>query len=128
MSKVKSKDTKLEISVRKTLYAKGYRYRLHYQIPGKPDIVLPKLRIAIFVQGCFWHQHNCNKAKRPTSNVDFWNKKLDSNIARDKTFAIQLSELGWNTFYVWECQVKQNKTEVIKNLEKFINEKSNNTS
>lgn len=108
MSAVKSKDTKPEILVRKCLHAAGFRFRLHVkELPGKPDIVLPKYKIAIFVNGCFWHRHpGCKYASTPSTNSDFWNAKFEENTARDKRNYAQLEELGWKVVILWECEVK----------------------
>lgn len=107
MRQVRGKDTKPEIRVRRLLHRLGFRFRLHRDnLPGKPDIVLPKWRAVIFVHGCFWHQHpGCSRAARPTSNVEFWNKKLDRNVRRDAENIRQLEEAGWRVFVVWECLI-----------------------
>lgn len=108
MSKVSSKETKPEILIRKLLFSKGFRFRKNVKnLPGKPDIVLPKYKTVIFVHGCFWHQHkNCRKSTRPTSNTEFWNTKLDKNIERDKKNAQLLKKAGWKIITVWECELK----------------------
>ena len=107
MSRVKNRDTHPEILVRSLLHRMGYRFRLHRNdLPGKPDIVLPRFRSVIFVHGCFWHGHGCPKGKRPSSNVDFWNSKLDGNIDRDKSNQESLRHLGWNVLTVWECETR----------------------
>ena len=108
MSRVKGQHTKPEKVVRSLLHSMGYRFRLHVKdLPGKPDIVLSKYRKVIFVHGCFWHGHkNCSRAARPQTNADFWNKKLDSNIARDVNTQIQIAELGWQFLIVWQCEIK----------------------
>ena len=107
MVAVRGKNTKPEILVRKCLHASGYRYRLHVkELPGSPDIVLPKYGVVIFVHGCFWHQHKgCRKASRPTTHQDFWNKKLEENVKRDKRQKTQLRKLGWKVITIWECQI-----------------------
>jgi DNA mismatch endonuclease (patch repair protein) len=101
-------DTKPELIVRRILHRLGYRYRLHVQnLPGKPDIVLPRLRWVIQVHGCFWHQHSdrlCPLRSKPRSNVDYWNAKLARNIKRDKEQDEQLATLGWLVLTVWECE------------------------
>jgi DNA mismatch endonuclease, patch repair protein len=109
MSRVRSRDTGPELHVRRLLHAMGYRFRLHpADLPGKPDIVLPRYRTAIFVNGCFWHGHrDCGAAKRPQTNVDFWNEKIDGNIARDKRKVGQLRRSGWKVIVVWECDVSR---------------------
>jgi DNA mismatch endonuclease (patch repair protein) len=104
MSRVKGRDTKPERIVRSLLHSLGYRFRLHRRdLPGKPDIVLPKYRKVVFVHGCFWHGHeSCPRAARPTSNVEFWNTKIDSNIRRDQSAQEELAKLGWSCFIVWQ--------------------------
>ena len=108
MSRVKSKNTKPEKLVRSILYGLGYRFRLHNKdLPGKPDIVLPKYKTVIFVHGCFWHQHpSCRKATYPQNNADFWKQKLDTNIDRDQRKQEELQRLGWRVLVVWECQTR----------------------
>ena len=97
-----------ELVVRKALHAIGYRFRLTSKdIPGKPDIVLPKYRTVIFVNGCFWHGHpDCRRSRRPTTNTDFWNLKLDRNILRDMAVRREISAAGWSSITVWECETK----------------------
>ena len=117
MSKVKSVNTTPEIKVRKLLHNMGYRFRLHRNdLPGKPDIVLPKYKTAIFVNGCFWHGcPNCRHAQiRPKANLDYWNKKLDRNIQRDKENLDALHELGWRTLIVWECETKKRDLHILR--------------
>lgn len=108
MSKVKSKNTKPERVVRSLLHQLGYRFRLHRQdLPGKPDIVLPKYQSVIFVHGCFWHQHpDCRKATIPQKNRDFWEKKLLRNMKRDQEHIQELKNIGWFVLVVWECEIK----------------------
>ena len=108
MSAIKGKNTKPEIIVRKALHALGYRFRLHRkELPGKPDIILPKHRIAIFVNGCFWHRHpGCKYASTPASNIDFWNAKFEENTARDNRNYAMLKELGWKVVVIWECETQ----------------------
>lgn len=106
MSKVRSKNTNPEIRVRKVMHSLGLRFRLHKtDLPGTPDIVLPKLRTVVFVHGCFWHRHKgCRRASIPSSNVAFWREKFDRNIARDKQNRALLRKLGWRSVVIWECQ------------------------
>lgn len=108
MSRIRSKDTKPEILVRKFLHKNGFRYRLHVKdMPGKPDIVLKKYKTVVFVQGCFWHGHeNCKLFVMPKSNTDYWTKKIQANIDKDLHSAQLLKEQGWNVVKVWECQLK----------------------
>ena len=107
MSRIRFKDTKPEITVRKFLCEKGFRYRLHTKsLPGKPDISNKSKRIAIFVNGCFWHQHpGCNRSTSPKSNIKYWTKKLDRNVELQKENLNLLSEMGYRTFVLWECEV-----------------------
>lgn len=108
MSRVKTKNTRPELVVRSLLHKMGYRFRLHRRdLPGSPDIVLPKYQKAIFVHGCFWHGHNCKKGKRPTSNHQFWNAKLDRNLERDRTNQEALIDRGWEVLVVWECELSK---------------------
>ena len=110
MSKVRGADTTPEIKVRKLLHGMGYRFRLHRKdLPGKPDIVLPKYKTVIFVNGCFWHGcPNCRHAQvRPKDNAEYWNKKLDGNIRRDRENYRALKALGWRVLIVWECETKK---------------------
>ena len=108
MSAIKSKNTKPEIKVRKVLHSMGYRFRLHSKdLPGSPDIVLPKYKTVIFVHGCFWHRHeNCKYASTPKTRQEFWNKKFNENINRDKINQENLSSKGWKIIIVWECEIK----------------------
>lgn len=120
MSKVSGKDTRPELLVRKYLFSKGFRYRKNVKdMPGKPDILLLKYKTIIFVHGCFWHGHEgCDAAKLPASNVDYWIKKISSNIKRDSQNIQQLRMLGWNIIVVWECELKPKIRENI--LEQLI--------
>ena len=108
MSAIKSKNTKPEIKVRKILHSMGYRFRLHRKdLPGSPDIVLPKYKTVIFVHGCFWHRHeNCKYASTPKTRQEFWEAKFRENINRDKLNQENLSSKGWKIIIVWECEIK----------------------
>ena len=108
MSTVKSKGTDIEKRVRSLLHRTGFRYRLHVrELPGKPDIVLPKHKTVIFVHGCFWHQHpGCSKSKRPVTRAEFWAKKLDDNMRRDESNVGLLESLRWRVIVVWECETR----------------------
>ncbi|MFZ5811310.1 MAG: very short patch repair endonuclease [Thermodesulfobacteriota bacterium] len=108
MSRVKGKDTSPEKIVRSLLHRLGYRFRLHRKdLPGRPDVVLPKKRIAIFVHGCFWHRHEgCPRATTPRTNQDYWLQKFSRNVARDKKAFSDLTALGWSVIVVWECEMK----------------------
>jgi len=109
MSQIHGKNTKPEEIVRKYLFAQGLRYRKNdKRYPGHPDIVLPKYKTVIFVHGCFWHLHKgCSRAKLPTSNVEFWRKKLSANAERDIKEKNELEAIGWRVLVVWECQLKK---------------------
>ena len=108
MSAIKSKNTKPEIAVRKMLHALGYRFRLHRKdLPGSPDIVLPKYKTVIFVHGCFWHRHeNCKYASTPKTRKEFWENKFNENMKRDKNNFKELKKLNWNLLVIWECETK----------------------
>lgn len=107
MAAIRSKNTKPEMAIRSLLHALGYRFRLHRKdLPGKPDIVLPRYKTVIFINGCFWHQHpGCRQATVPGSNVEFWQRKLQSNVARDIRNHELLQALGWKVLVIWECEV-----------------------
>lgn len=109
MARVKSKNTKPEVYLRKLLWHRGFRYRLNYKsLPGSPDIYIPKYKAAIFVNGCFWHMHeNCRYASIPKNNHDFWKNKLEGNVQRDKQNYIKLESMGINVIVVWGCEIKQ---------------------
>lgn len=109
MSRIRGKDTKPELAVRRMLYSMGYRFRLHRSdLPGHPDIVLPRHGICIFVHGCFWHLHrNCKAARIPKTRRAWWRKKLEGNATRDKRRAPALRRLGWRVITVWECQTEK---------------------
>jgi DNA mismatch endonuclease (patch repair protein) len=109
MAQIKSKNTKPEDIVRKFLFSKGFRYRKNdNKLPGCPDIVLPKFKTVIFVNGCFWHVHdNCRYFVWPSSNVDFWEKKLRRNKQRDEENIARLTDMGWKVILVWECELKK---------------------
>lgn len=120
MSRVRSRDTGPEFHVRRAVWAAGYRYRLHVKkLPGTPDLVFSKHRLAVFVHGCFWHQHGCPKSKRPSSNRKFWDHKLDNNMARDAHKRIRLKELGWAPRTIWECSLEGGTAELLSLLEYF---------
>lgn len=124
MSRISGKDTKPEILVRSLLHRMGYRFRLHKkELPGKPDITLPKHKKVIFVHGCFWHGHeNCPRSKRPSTNVVFWNKKINGTIERDKQNIQNLENLGWETLILWTCEIKNQ--DILKHkLKSFLDTK-----
>ena len=113
MSRIKGKNTKPEELVRKYLFSQGFRYRKNdKRLPGSPEIVLPKYKTVIFVNGCFWHGHEgCKHFVWPKSNEEFWKNKIETNIARDKKKTQVLEELGWRVIVVWECELKSVKRE-----------------
>jgi len=106
MSRIRSRDTAPELSVRRAAHAMGLRFRLHRRdLPGNPDLVFPRHKVALFVHGCYWHQHaGCRRASRPKSRQEYWIPKLAANVARDERSAIALAALGWRTVVVWECE------------------------
>ena len=108
MSRIRGKDTKPEMIVRRLTHAMGYRYRLHArEFPGRPDLVFRPRRKAIFVHGCFWHRHEgCQFAYTPRSRQQFWNDKFESNVRRDQQASIDLASLGWQVLVIWECQTR----------------------
>ena len=116
MSHIRSKDTKPEELVRKYLFSKGFRYRKNdKRYPGKPDIVLPKYKTIIFVNGCFWHQHHeCKNAIIPASNRDYWEKKLKRNVERDFAVIQQLTDMGWGVITLWECEISNKQKREIR--------------
>lgn len=129
MSRIKSKDTTLEISVRKYLFSKGFRYRTNdKRYPGKPDIVLPKYNTVIFINGCFWHMHsNCVDFSFPKTNIEFWRKKLQMNKQHDEDVVQQLHNMNWNVIVLWQCELKREKfNNTMQELEKILknNERS----
>lgn len=109
MARIKGKNTSPELVVRRLLHELGYRFRLHRgDLAGRPDIVLPRYKTAIFVHGCFWHRHpGCRKASTPKTRADFWQSKFDANLARDQRNTRSLVDGGWQVLVVWECETKQ---------------------
>jgi len=109
MSRIKNSDTKPELIVRSLLHHKGYRFRLHRKdLPGKPDIVLPRFKKIILVHGCFWHRHEgCQYTYNPKSRVSFWQNKFNQNIKRDKIVQKNLFQMGWQVYVIWECETKK---------------------
>ena len=125
MSRIRSKDTSIEVKVRKYLFKQGFRFRKNVSsLPGKPDIVLPKYKTVIFVHGCFWHRHEgCKYATSPGSNIDYWQRKFQNNITNDKRHRTELTELGWHVIVIWECELKNSFETtmacVVKELQSF---------
>jgi DNA mismatch endonuclease (patch repair protein) len=121
MRRIPSKGTKPEMFVRRLVHSHGYRYRLHVpDLPGKPDLVFPKLRKVIFVHGCFWHLHKaCREGRVPESRRDYWKPKLLRNVERDQEHTAALRNLGWKTLVVWECEMN-NPERIKKRLTQFL--------
>ena len=120
MSRIRGRDTKPEEAVRKYLFSKGFRYRKNvHSLPGCPDIVLPKHKTVIFVHGCFWHMHNCDKFHWPKSNIEYWQPKIMNNAKRDMINQQLLRDKGWNVALVWECALK---TDLEGTMNQIINE------
>lgn len=112
MSRIREKDTRPEMVVRRTAHALGLRFRLHRRdLPGRPDLVLPKHGLAIFVHGCFWHRHpNCSNSTMPKTRTEFWKRKFDANVARDARVQQELKDLGWRVAVIWECETREIST------------------
>ena len=121
MSRIKGKNTKPERIVRSLLHKMGYRFRLHRKdLPGKPDIVLPKYKTVIFVHGCFWHRHKgCKYAYNPKSRVDFWGRKFKGNVERDHKHKLQLEKNGWKVIVIWECE-NRNQKKLMSSIQKKL--------
>ena len=114
MARIRSRDTKPEMYGRKAVWRAGFRYRLHSRtLPGKPDLALAQYKVAVLVHGCFWHQHGCAKTNRPSSNREFWDRKLDGNVARDGRNRAALRALGWTVLTVWECGLEEGTAKVL---------------
>jgi DNA mismatch endonuclease (patch repair protein) len=117
MAAVRGANTLPELYVRKKLFGEGFRYRLHVrELAGKPDIVLPRYRMAVFVHGCFWHGHSCPRGKRPSSNIEFWNAKIDGNVRRDRHNRILLKRAGWSSVVIWECRLEMATRALLRRL------------
>lgn len=127
MSRIKGKDTSIELITRKYLFAQGFRFRKNdKRYPGHPDIVLPKYRTVVFIHGCFFHRHQgCRYAYTPKSNTEFWNRKFADNVARDKKEKKVLEDMGWHVIIVWECELKK-EAEQTERLKKLAEEIKNN--
>jgi DNA mismatch endonuclease (patch repair protein) len=128
MARIRGKDSKPEMLVRRLVHAAGYRFRLHRRdLPGRPDLVFPGRRKIIFVHGCFWHQHpdpTCRLARRPKSRHEFWSPKFEANIARDERVLARLADLGWNVLIVWECELRD-KGSLERALRGFLEDEIN---
>ena|SRR3989339_884645 len=121
MSRVKGRDTQPEVLARSLVHRMGFRFRIHRrELPGNPDIVLPRHKKLIFIHGCFWHGHTgCSRSKRPTTNKNFWNNKLNSNIKRDRKNYKELQRIGWKVLVVWGCETKSSEL-LLRKLERFL--------
>jgi len=122
MSRIGGKDTRPEKQMRSLLHAKGYRFKLSDKdLPGRPDIILPKYRAVIFVHGCFWHRHpDCKYAYTPKSRIEFWKEKFAKNVKRDKKNLSLLQRAGWLTIAVWECEIKKNTEDVLNRVSEIL--------
>lgn len=125
MSRVRGRDTKPEMLIRRGLHARGLRYRLHdRKLPGRPDLVFPKYRTAVFIHGCFWHAHGCALSKLPTTRQEFWKRKLDGNAARDRKAIQALLAQQWRVLVIWECALRGSEStplsELVAQAESFI--------
>jgi DNA mismatch endonuclease, patch repair protein len=119
MSSIRSKHTRPELTIRRLLHRMGYRFRLHATgLPGQPDIVLPKWKTVVFVNGCFWHAHSCQRGRRPATNTRFWRQKLLGNVQRDNRNKRALCRLGWLVVVIWECDLQRPAT-VLKKLRRI---------
>lgn len=117
MSGIKDKNTKPELIIRKALFKKGFRFKLHDKsLPGKPDLVLPKYDAVIFIHGCFWHQHNCHLFKWPSTRSEFWKTKINRNVEVDNRNYKQLKREGWYILTIWECALKGKTRKPVENV------------
>lgn len=124
MSRIRGKNTKPELCLRSLLHSSGYRFRLHHPgLPGRPDIVLPKYKTAIFVHGCFWHRHeDCKYSTMPKTRLEFWTAKFDGTVARDEEKTTLLRSSGWNVITVWECELKDGPEAVLREVSRRLEE------
>ncbi len=122
MSRIKCKDTAIEVKVRKYLFKEGFRFRKNdKRFPGKPDIVLPKYRTVIFVHGCFWHRHTgCKDASTPKTRIEFWKTKFEKNVANDKIHQEKLEQMGWKVIILWECDINNRFEETMLKLTQVL--------
>ena len=132
MSGIRGKNTKPELLIRSALHRKGFRFRLHYgQLPGKPDLVFPKYRALVMINGCFWHGHDCHLFKWPSSRGVFWREKIESNQVRDAKNITEYGERGWRAMIIWECALKgrtrRDSDEVIAEISDWLTAGSRNT-
>ncbi len=121
MASIYGKETTPEILVRSRLFKNGFRFRKNVKtLPGKPDIVLPKYQTIVLIHGCFWHGHTCKRATLPTSNIEFWNSKIQANMNRDERVKTQLKKSGWRVITIWDCELK-NRNMIDKTMNRLIN-------
>ena len=118
MAAIRSRDTKPEMYVRHRVHAAGFRYRLHRRdLPGRPDLVFPRYQFAVFVHGCFWHGHDCDRAQRPRTNTAYWGPKIEGNMLRDQRNAYSLQREQWDVFTIRECTLEQDTVRLVRQLE-----------
>lgn len=124
MSRIRAKDTSIEVKVRKYLFSQGFRYRKNVSsLPGKPDIVFPKYKTVVFIHGCFWHRHKgCKRATTPKSRQEYWLPKLERNVENDRKHYSDLKKAGWRSIVIWECEVNKHFEETMERLVKEIQE------
>lgn len=120
MSRIRSADTTLELKVRKYLHSRGFRYRIRFPIPGKPDIVFPGKKIVVFINGCFWHLHGCRLSTVPSTRREFWETKLNGNRYRDLENLTRLENEGWNVVTIWECEIEGSLDRAVSPLLKLL--------
>ena len=117
MSRIRSKNTGPEMKVRKALHRAGHRFRIHRaDLPGCPDLLFPRYRLALFVNGCFWHWHGCKRSRMPKSNVKYWTAKIKGNVDRDRHVCAQLERLGWHWRVIWECEIAYGVERLLQEL------------
>lgn len=117
MARVQSTGSAPEMKVRRAIHRAGFRYRLYRSdLPGKPDLVFPRFKLVVFVHGCFWHWHGCKRSRMPEANRDYWTRKIDRNVERDKRHREALNQLGWDVTVIWECELKPGIDSLIADL------------
>lgn len=118
MARVRSKDTTPELFVRRAAHAAGFRFRLHRTaLPGSPDLVFVRQQIAVFVNGCFWHGHSCADGKRPATNIEYWNRKIERNASRDRANYRKLRKMNWTPIVIWTCRLNLGLLRLLKELQ-----------
>lgn len=127
MSRIRDRDTSIEVKVRKYLFSQGFRYRKNVKsLPGKPDLVFPKYHVVVFIHGCFWHRHEgCKRATTPKTRQEYWLPKFERNVENDKKHYHELQQLGWHPIVVWECEVNRHFEETMERLVRCIKTGSN---